>query len=1205
MGRQHGQAMANEVRTLLKRISELPSPWRPGFAIRSLNDAAPFMRPEELEELAGIADGAGVHVANVLAHNLSLAPDYAAGCTQFAVTARANRGELLHAVNEDAPLALRAPMQLARVVQQRRPRGGIPHVTFSIAGQFGGFNGVNSSGLSVTSTLLLDGPDQRPDATGLVHASVVKTVLEGAHDLESAVERIRSCRRLGAWSMCLSHAASDRLCYLEYDSDQVLVDMSRDRVYSTNHSLLRTCASRVPGHSDHRLTRLKSMLAHQPVTLSDAQVALRDRHDGERGRTTEHATMNTVCRVDNQVSIVMRPAAGEIWATPGPAAGVAADTFFVIATPQPGAEPASLTTAYVTSNSPGAANVTALPRVALAESSASPSTTTVASRFVLRMEPKLAPPHGSETPVFNGAALVIGDNPVASALKAELERSGVSTFSLSVTEDPDAAVAEFDRIWSVGPVMHLFLTTPRDAAAATRLDEEHWRRRQMVGVLTPYFVCQRWMKLLTDAGRLDDASLVATTSLAGDFGFAGEIPNVESGALAGLLKSVVIESWMAGYRTLPIKVIDLPADESPTNVIKAIYRELGVPSYDIEISYVNGERRVVRAIPESLPSARRRPIARGGVWVCTGGARGITAFVAGELAERYGLKLHLLGTAPRPSIPPEWRTMAAADLKRLRGEVTLRARQDQEDPLEAWRDVEKAIEIDATLRSLAQRGIQATYHSCDVSDRQALARALDDVRRIDGPIEGILHGAGIGKDMRFDRKQRRKVEQCVRAKTDGAAALMALTAQDPLKYFVAFGSISGRFGANGHTDYSLANDMLAKQVGWFRGQRPECAAVAFHWHAWGDVGMATKPETKLALELIDMQFMPAREGLEHLIGELEAGAPEGEVLITDYRYYRAFFPAETLPISAGSEASRTIAGRTTAASWPFLADAEIKHVASGLQATVSLHPTKDPFLADHRLGGRPLLPVVIGVELLAEAAALASSRSKVVELCDLDITSAMKFFTDDARLVRAYAAAPIGDRVACRLAADVLTRDGRLVEADRTLLSASFRVADAANIDSAGGSEPWSPPSAASFQAVRYPTPDDIFFVGPSLQRLRKVAFEQGRVWGSIIAPALVELAGPRRQVESWLVPSSLLDACLHATGMLALAQVAPGMSLPRSCRRLLIGRLPQPAEICMFRATLRGAEGREAWFDFTLRGGDGGIVFAAEGYRVAWLSQS
>ena len=171
---------------------------------------------------------------------------------------------------------------------------------------------------------------------------------------------------------------------------------------------------------------------------------------------------------------------------------------------------------------------------------------------------------------------------------------------------------------------------------------------------------------------------------------------------------------------------------------------------------------------------------------------------------------------------------------------------------------------------------------------------LRRIRAADGPIEGILHGAGVGKDARFDRKDPEKVSQCFRAKVDGALALMDLTRRDPVKHFIGFGSISGRFGANGHTDYSAANDMLCKLVDWYRRQRPEVKRVAFHWHAWGDVGMATKPETRLALEMVDMQFMPAREGLAHLLRELAAGTPEGEVLITDDRYHRMFYPAETL-----------------------------------------------------------------------------------------------------------------------------------------------------------------------------------------------------------------------------------------------------------------------------------------------------------------------
>ena len=66
---------------------------------------------------------------------------------------------------------------------------------------------------------------------------------------------------------------------------------------------------------------------------------------------------------------------------------------------------------------------------------------------------------------------------------------------------------------------------------------------------------------------------------------------------------------------------------------------------------------------------------------------------------------------------------------------------------------------------------------------------------------------------RFDRKRPDKVEQCLSAKIDGSIALMDATRNEPLEFFIGFGSISGRFGANGHTDYSMANDGLAKCIG--------------------------------------------------------------------------------------------------------------------------------------------------------------------------------------------------------------------------------------------------------------------------------------------------------------------------------------------------------------------------------------------------------
>ncbi len=75
---------------------------------------------------------------------------------------------------------------------------------------------------------------------------------------------------------------------------------------------------------------------------------------------------------------------------------------------------------------------------------------------------------------------------------------------------------------------------------------------------------------------------------------------------------------------------------------------------------------------------------------------------------------------------------------------------------------------------------------------------MNAIRQSSGPIRGCLHGAGVGQDARFDRKVRESRTMFV-GEDRWSLALMEATRRDPLEFFIGFGSISGRFGANGHT----------------------------------------------------------------------------------------------------------------------------------------------------------------------------------------------------------------------------------------------------------------------------------------------------------------------------------------------------------------------------------------------------------------------
>lgn len=829
-------------------------------------------------------------------------------------------------------------------------------------------------------------------------------------------------------------------------------------------------------------------------------------------------------------------------------------------------------------------------------------TSEIAARYTLSMASKPARHPENNLPEWSGTAVVVGDNRISREIQARLHAAGVNVFSLVRSEDPQALADEFARLTANHEIPHLFLTTPHDVGAEVGLDVERWEKQKKSGILGPYWLCQKWCNHIVDRQLTDRASLVAVTSLGGDFGFQSCPTSIEGGGLAGLLKSMLVEFWTQGYRPLTVKIIDTHPQQTAEEIVEGIWHELAVPSYDIEISYADGVRKVVQArkspislqanpISESSPAVQGP--SQGGVWLCTGGARGITAFAAEHLAMRYGLELHLIGKTPVPNLPPEWRGLDADGLRNLKVEVMTRARQENRNPLDSWQAVEKQIEIDATLRRLQSRGIRAHYHACDVSDRKELAAIVATVRAISGPIRGVLHGAGVGKDARFDRKQVDKVEQCIAAKVDGGLALMEVTRDDPLECFIGFGSISGRFGANGHTDYSLANDMLCKLIDWYACQRPKVHAIGFHWHAWGDVGMATKPETRLALEMVDMQFMPAAEGVQHLMRELESRSIDREVLITDDRYYRMFYPAEQVvdhkqAIPAGI------------ARVPLLKE-EIQPCCGGQRAFAApVDPSRDPFLTEHLLQGRPLLPFVVAIEMLWESASLTLDSNRLV-LKDVEACGGVRFFHDEVRELRLETQPAEGNSIYCQLRADFVTRNGSHIDPNRL----GFHAYAFPHGNQIVGRTRWSPQSP-QWQRAEYAPIDASFFLGWPLQRLRRFCIGDQHLLGKICAPALIELAGNHRDVIGWRTPSAVLDACLYAAGMLAWHRVAAGTALPVRMGCIAMGkRLPDPGEACTVHVLLKSQYQGRAVFDFSLYGVDGEPLIDVVDYDVVWLKEN
>ena len=117
----------------------------------------------------------------------------------------------------------------------------------------------------------------------------------------------------------------------------------------------------------------------------------------------------------------------------------------------------------------------------------------------------------------------------------------------------------------------------------------------------------------------------------------------------------------------------------------------------------------------------------GDVIVMSGGAAGITAHLARSLAP-FGPRLVFLGRTPlNPGSQPLKPSAKSA-------------------PAEAFTADHRAVEMAQTLADLQAAGIEATYHTCDVTDPEAVRAVLGQVAKRYGKIDGIIHGAGILRD---------------------------------------------------------------------------------------------------------------------------------------------------------------------------------------------------------------------------------------------------------------------------------------------------------------------------------------------------------------------------------------------------------------------------------------------------------------------------
>lgn len=533
-----------------------------------------------------------------------------------------------------------------------------------------------------------------------------------------------------------------------------------------------------------------------------------------------------------------------------------------------------------------------------------------------------------------------------------------------------------------GPLAALVhLTALRPGRDDPGFDPQRWRR-QLAGDLRPLFLlAQALQPDLERAAAAGGAAVLSATALGGAFACDG-LPEALFPGQAGI--SGFVKTLAREWPTVRAKVVDVwPAP--PSAVARALLVELLAGDGIVEVGYRDGARTLLDVVPTPLsPRGVAIALDEDAIILVTGGARGITAETAIRLAERYRCTLLLVGRTPLVSEPEPPELAEQSDPRALKAAIIERQRRAglavaPATVEEVYRRLTREREVRATLARLQRSGARVEYISCDVRDAAAFGAVVDDIYRRYGRIDGVLHGAGIIEDKLIRDKQLESFERVLDTKVSSVVTLAAKLRLDALRFLVFFSSVSGRFGNRGQGDYAAASEILNKLAQRLDRLSP-ARVVSINWGPWLNTGMVS-PEVRRQFAERGVALIPPELGCRKLDEELRLGRKgEVEVLIGGV--------SRQVLVAAPSERSSTASARTqsrdgaASSALPMLqVQTTVSQDASGRHEIVrTLDLEHDRYLGDHRIDGRPVMPLAAALELMAEAATAVHPGLEIAEV---------------------------------------------------------------------------------------------------------------------------------------------------------------------------------------------------------------------------------
>jgi 3-oxoacyl-(acyl-carrier-protein) synthase/acyl carrier protein/NAD(P)-dependent dehydrogenase (short-subunit alcohol dehydrogenase family) len=775
---------------------------------------------------------------------------------------------------------------------------------------------------------------------------------------------------------------------------------------------------------------------------------------------------------------------------------------------------------------------------------------------------------------------------VGKALAGRLEKLGATVLLLDPAQDVDA-ITRCIHDWKAGGAIQgvYWLPALDQEARPAAMSAPEWREAVRVRVKLLYAV----MRELYDSVGRPGTFLVSATRLGGLQGYdaAGAVAPL-GGGVTGFTKAFKREKLDA-----LVKAVDFEQSRKTTTLADLLIEETLSDPGAVEVGSCAGHRWTVGLRDEPLPETPAAQLGRNTVFVVTGAAGSIVSAITADLAQASGGTFYLLDLTPEPDPQNPDLEKFRRDKDGLKRDIFERLKQRVERPTPAMVEkemaaLERSSAALAAIRAVERAGGTARYFSVNLLDAQGVSGIIGQISGRHGRIDILIHAAGIEISHLLPDKKPAEFDLVFDVKAEGWFNLLHAIGEMPLGAAVVFSSVAGRFGNVGQTDYSAANDFLCKSISSLRSASPQTRGVAIDWTAWAGIGMAARGSIPTVMKQAGIDMLPPEAGIPMVRRELTRGNA-AEVVVAGRlgTMMEEFDPSGGLASEAGGPLERAVGSRGV-----MTGRVRSMGVFSGLTIETELDPAQQPFLHDHQIGGTPLLPGVMGIEALAEAARLLFPARVTSLIEDVRFLVPFKFYRGRPRTLELRAVFHVDDSTIvaeCRLLGSRLLHGQEKPEIT-THFTARIRLAE--ELPAEGGSlvVPAEGAARVTSEAIYR-----LYFHGPAYQVVESCWQNGQQLVGRFASdlPAnhfpegLPLLAAPR-----------LIELCFQTAGLWELATKSK-MGLPYSIDRLRVVCPADGGSSNLYSIVVPNADGS---FDATVADAGGKIHIEMRGYRTMEL---